>query len=260
MTTYTSQKNMRKCQFCDSILAPSTPAERPVCKAIECLHKWQRLQHKNHLEQERQKKMQLEQELTKLLKLHTKDDHAPVLCRTPSQNGTNVAVSSKRREAHANHLQRLIDTFEDSNFEPAYTAPHRLLKEPPTSQLLTAACGNCQGSCCTQGYKFNAFIDHFTLKKVEDHNSTQDMADIKQQYMNHIPELNIEDSCIYHTSDGCSLDVSLRAPICGDFYCEGLRALASNDHQISVDRVLFVSLDDQSIVNTSLIENLPKVF
>ena len=42
-------------------------------------------------------------------------------------------------------------------------------------------------------------------------------------YVERVPEVGYEDSCIFHGKHGCTLDRSLRSDVCNSYFCGGLQ-------------------------------------
>ena len=47
---------------------------------------------------------------------------------------------------------------------------------------------------------------------------------VLQLYLDRVPAVAYQDSCIFHGKHGCTLDRSLRADVCNSYYCGGLGA------------------------------------
>ena len=42
-------------------------------------------------------------------------------------------------------------------------------------------------------------------------------------YIDRVPEVGYEGSCIFHGKQGCTLDRSLRSDVCNGYFCGGLQ-------------------------------------
>ena len=52
--------------------------------------------------------------------------------------------------------------------------------------------------------------------------SELDVRAVLQLYVDRVPEVGYEDSCIFHGKQGCTLDRSLRSDVCNNYFCGGL--------------------------------------
>jgi hypothetical protein len=76
-----------------------------------------------------------------------------------------------------------------------------------------AACSLCKGWCCRNG-EDNAFLDETTMASVRCARSALNVRAVLRLYVERVPEVGYEDSCIFHGKQGCTLDRSLRSDVC----------------------------------------------
>lgn len=143
-----------------------------------------------------------------------------------------VSLSESRRAAFVAHLNAVLDEgFDDTDgvptppeTDPQYTT--RLAEEAPEPMVLNAACIACQGDCCLMGGDRHAFLTVETIRcqRWKDPSVTKD--ELQGAYLSRIPETSTVGSCVYHGSQGCTLDRPLRADICNSFQCPARRDLA----------------------------------
>jgi len=50
-----------------------------------------------------------------------------------------------------------------------------------------------------------------------------DVPAVLRLYIERVPEVGYEDSCIFHGKQGCTLDRSLRSDVCNSYFCGGLQ-------------------------------------
>ena len=53
--------------------------------------------------------------------------------------------------------------------------------------------------------------------------SALDVRAVLRLYVERVPEVGFEDSCIFHGKQGCTLDRSLRSDVCNSYFCSGLQ-------------------------------------
>jgi hypothetical protein len=156
-----------------------------------------------------------------------------------------------------NHLQSLIDRATALPISPAVD------QEPVTESAsiqdarLQAASGNacacCQGSCCRGGAYTHAYLGVETLQRYRAAHPDQSPRQVLAAYMRHISDETCEGSCVYQRADGCSLPREMRANICNDFYCGGLREFRENVPTKGPVRGFFVATTDDAIQRAALV-------
>jgi hypothetical protein len=57
-------------------------------------------------------------------------------------------------------------------------------------------------------------------------------------YVERVPPVSYEGSCIFHGKQGCTLDRSLRSDVCNSYFCGGLQSYLSSD-EAPVPTVIF---------------------
>ena len=125
------------------------------------------------------------------------------------------AVSGRRRQAHAVHLDTIIAQA------PARTdsAPALSPEAQGSGGLPGRLCGACGGGCCTAGGEKSAYLTPSTIRRVLDADLSQTPAALKAAYLAHVPERAVSRSCLYHTREGCALPRPLRSDTCNHFAC-----------------------------------------
>ncbi len=54
-----------------------------------------------------------------------------------------------------------------------------------------------------------------------------DMRAVLRLYVERVPDVGYDGSCIFHGKSGCTLDRSMRSDVCNSYYCGGLQAYMS---------------------------------
>lgn len=93
-----------------------------------------------------------------------------------------------------------------------------------------AVCSACHGACCYHGGQHAAFLDEDTIGVYAAEHPGLTAAEIAAAYLQHVPDLHFEGSCVYHTNRGCNLPRTMRAPICNLYECRGLKMARERDH------------------------------
>jgi hypothetical protein len=105
------------------------------------------------------------------------------------------------------------------------------------ARVAGTACGLCEGWCCRHGGN-DAYLDGYTMARVRRDKPDLDAGALVRLYSNRVPAAAYEGSCIFHGSNGCTLDRSLRADICNSYFCGGLTAYLSDGDEDSPRIVL----------------------
>ncbi len=58
---------------------------------------------------------------------------------------------------------------------------------------------------------------------------TLDARTVLQLYVERVPAMGYEDSCLFHGKQGCTLDRSLRSDLCNAYFCGGLQTYLTSD-------------------------------
>ncbi len=127
----------------------------------------------------------------------------------------------------------------------------------PPLAILERACALCGGFCCSQGGN-TAYQDAESMARFMASHPDLEPSEVADAYVARIPRITCEDSCIFHTAEGCGLPRELRARICNTFECVGLRQLRERlpaagplpvflvaEEASRVVRYAFVSLNDE---------------
>jgi Fe-S-cluster containining protein len=85
-----------------------------------------------------------------------------------------------------------------------------------------AACSLCQGWCCRNGAD-DAFLDEPTIARVRHAGLAPDTCSLLRLYIERVPAVGYDGSCIFHGKQGCRLDRSQRSDICNTYFCGGLQ-------------------------------------
>ena len=149
------------------------------------------------------------------------DDCHPVI--VPRNDKSVVAVSPERVRRLREHL---IETLHEMRTAKPWVRSITSARRAPTgfpARVAQTACALCKGWCCRNGDD-DGFLDDLTLKRLRV--AMPDMTDgaILRLYLARVPAAAYRNSCIFHGKHGCTLDRSLRADICNNYFCGGLGA------------------------------------
>jgi len=147
------------------------------------------------------------------------DDNAlPVM--VPRNDKPLAQVGADRVRRFREHVVKAMRDARTLKCTAAHWSPQ------PTGFAATVAgvaCGLCKGSCCGHGAD-DAYLDGHTMARVRSDMPELDARAVVRLYLKRVPSVAYEGSCIFHGSEGCTLERSLRADICNSYFCRGLTA------------------------------------
>ncbi len=151
------------------------------------------------------------------------DEAQPVMV---PRNGKGLApVSPERVRRLRGHLERLSGAARD----PDTLAPVRPEPDGFAAEVARAACTLCQGWCCKNGGD-DAFLDERTIARTRHAYLASDPDAVPRMYLELVPEIGYEGSCIFHGKQGCTLTRAMRSDVCNSYFCGGLQSyLTSGD-------------------------------
>lgn len=172
----------------------------------------------------------------------------------PASTRRSVALTATRRRLFREHLETLLLHLtlpplpsratqlphEHADVTPRY-------REPP---VVDAACSTCRGYCC-HGGGVKAYIDDDTLLRFAGANPSLDDKGILHAYLSRLPRRSMQDSCVFHGTQGCTLPRDMRSATCNHYQCDGLQQL----RQLKVAPVLITAASDTDVVRCSVFEN-----
>jgi hypothetical protein len=166
---------------------------------------------------------------------------APIEITVPHQNRPLEPPSPERIRRLRRHL---VESLRDLR---SAKRPDRMVRPRAPAELgseqqeiLRAGCSACQGHCCLGGGE-HAWLDERTMARVRREQPELSPRALIAAYVRQIAEVSYAGSCLFHGIAGCTLDATLRAALCFDYYCDGLRSFLnrSPNQPRSNPRVVF---------------------
>ena len=65
-----------------------------------------------------------------------------------------------------------------------------------------------------------------------------DARAVLRLYVERVPEVGYEGSCIFHGKQGCTLDRSLRSDVCNSYFCGGLQAYITSGDTVTPTMII----------------------
>jgi len=138
----------------------------------------------------------------------------------PESPAAVVRLPEERKQAHAALLAELCTASAQAEISSSGCC------EPPIPEapvpLGVCVCRVCRGVCCHWG-KDHAFLDGATIGRFVARSGASIPRAIVRAYAVFLPETSVEGGCIYQAADGCALPRWMRAPLCNDYRCQGLK-------------------------------------
>jgi hypothetical protein len=132
---------------------------------------------------------------------------------------------------------------------PSDQEPHGFAGE-----VARAACTLCQGWCCRGGEE-HAYIDGRTMARVRRARPELDARGVIRLYEAHIPAQGYSNGCIFQGAQGCTLDRSLRADLCNQFFCTGIAGYLKA--RITPPRVAVIASDGKGEARCTVVDGGP---
>ena len=162
------------------------------------------------------------------------DEAQPVI--VPRNDRSLVPTSPERIRRLREHLGRLFISMRRA--EPASMV--RAGPEGFAARVANTACSLCQGWCCLNG-EDDAFLDEATLAREPP--GLMSAAEVTEMYVERVPGVGYENSCIFHGAKGCTLDRSMRSDVCNSYFCHGLHSFIASVEQAGPTVVISGELD-----------------
>ena len=136
----------------------------------------------------------------------------------PGFDAPLVPVAAGRREAFAAHVHELLADLKT----PARAARKAGPAPPPEVPDVSTGCALCRGFCCRTGGN-EAYLNPKTLARVWSEHAHMTADDLVAAYLEAVPDLAFEHSCVFHAEYGCNLPRAMRSTVCHDYQCTPLR-------------------------------------
>jgi hypothetical protein len=149
------------------------------------------------------------------------DDSQPVM--VPRNNKALVPTSHERVRRLRKHLVTALRALRTMADPGRGASPPRPEPEGFAGRVVRTACTLCEGFCCRNG-EDDAFLDDQTIARVRRARPALDARAVVRLYVERVPDVGYESSCIFHGKQGCTLDRSLRSDVCNAYFCGGLHA------------------------------------
>ena len=169
------------------------------------------------------------------LKAVADDDSLPVM--VPRNDKTAVPISRERVRRLRKHLIVILRELRMIKDPQHSVSPLRPEPEGFAARVTRTACSLCKGWCCTNGAD-HAYLDQVTISRVRRARLPLDVRAVLRLYIDRMPEVGYEGSCIFHGKQGCTLDRSLRSDVCNSYFCGGLQVYLTGGDTVTPTMII----------------------
>ena len=249
------------CAMCGKTLSVHERASGETCGSAKCKN--------DHLRAEVQVEYRRQQALREralavekmLAQTHAMDlTGKRVLGILPSMDRRLKKLPKRRLGVFVDRLMRIISqaaavrygTSEHEVAVSGYDTPLQATEQQLA--VLGNGCAVCRGHCCIQG-GVHAFLHVETILAYMDRNPNQRPRHVLQAYLSRIRNRSYEDSCVYHSENGCELPREMRSKICNVYLCEGQSKVLFNLKESSISKAFVVAVSEQEPVRAAIIDH-----
>jgi len=163
------------------------------------------------------------------------DDSLPVMVLRNDK--PTVPISAERVRRLRKHLVVTLRALRKLKSSEHFVSPLQAEPEGFAGRVARTACSLCKGWCCKNGDD-HAFLDETTLARVRSARPALDVGAVLRLYVERVPEVGYENSCIFHGKQGCTLDRSLRSDVCNSYFCGGLHDYMAGGDAATPTRII----------------------
>jgi hypothetical protein len=163
------------------------------------------------------------------------DDSLPVM--VPRNDKAVVPISRERVRRLRKHLVETLWGLRTMKGREHSISPLRPEPEGFAGRVARTACSLCKGWCCKNGAD-DAFLDEATMARVRRARVALDPRAVLQLYIERVPEVGYEGSCIFHGKQGCTLDRTLRSDVCNSYFCGGLQGYMTGGNAVTPTMII----------------------
>ena len=135
-------------------------------------------------------------------------DHDSLPVMVPRNDKAAGPISPERVRRLRKHLIVALRALRTMKNPEQSVSPLRPEPEGFAARVARTACSLCKGWCCGNGGD-HAFLDERTMTRVRCARLELDMHAVLRLYLERVPEVGYEASCIFHGRQGCTLDPHL---------------------------------------------------
>ena len=239
------------CRICEQTLTPEQVASGGICGAMRC--EMQRVQNatrgvfqrnwQTYVGRQRDAVQAAGLEIAAAAaRLGAGPDEVAVGV-VPRQERPLVPLPPERRDAFLMHLDEIIEEA-FAQGAPDLDISIRENEEAPELPLIDATCASCQGKCCFLGGPANAFLKSANIQQFRLRHPEATPESIRTHYLEKLPEVSVQHSCVYHGPTGCVLDRTERGDVCNRYHCNPQTQLLLRVREMKATKAVIVATED----------------
>ena len=168
---------------------------------------------------------------------------AAKVVQIPFKRDDLVPVETRVHKGLRDHIAGLMEAEADSLNYDNRLADDEVGGQPATAKptsWMAATCETCQGSCCSYGGNYNAYLKKDAIDRAARYLGTRSLHQVIQAYIDHVPDQHVNQSCFYHTRKGCALPREMRSTTCNEHQCSALKSLSNLMGKLDPETALLV--------------------
>lgn len=171
------------------------------------------------------------------------EDDDSLVVMVPRNQKALVPTSPERVRRLRMHLVESLRALRTMKDPERSASPLRPAPDGFAGRVARTACSLCRGWCCKGGGD-HAYLDERTMARVRHARLELDARAVLRLYVDRVPAVGYEGSCVFHGAKGCTLDRSLRSDVCNSYYCGGLGTYVT-DGDTTTDVVVIAGEGDK---------------
>jgi hypothetical protein len=149
------------------------------------------------------------------------DAFGPQAVMVPLNRKMLAPTSAERVRRLRRHLIESLRAMRTMKDPKGSASPLRPEPDAFIGRVASTACSLCKGFCCKGGGD-HGYLDERVMARVRHARPELDARAVMRLYVERVPEVGYEGSCVFHGAKGCTLDRSLRSDVCNSYFCLGL--------------------------------------
>lgn len=246
------------CAFCDARLDVHQAVRGGICDHPACRKqqavKWAAQRREAEVADVRQAASDFRARVAPALGVS--DPNSLALAIVPNFQRPVIKTAPSRQAEFRAHLLRVVrQAFEEKLDAAGVSALAEELSEAvaatPGFPEGHAACATCRGFCCRTGGT-HAYLNATVIRSHLVRHPGLRPAEVIRAFLKKLPAKTFDHSCVYHGRHGCALPREMRASLCNQFQCAGLKELHDTLDTNGPRPVLIVTHDGEKIRRSTL--------
>lgn len=256
--------NAQTCPVCGVTLSVNEQASGKTCPLQRCKDEYLRAQLRRQSEESHQLQLRAEQYRDSVCQKNLLEAGKTDVCVLPANIQRLNSLPEKRIRLFRDRLIGVISDAMAARYGESRVSDQEadceLGNEASTTDdpaIVGHACATCRGECCSQGGD-HAFLQPEVIARYMDSFPRQRPIEILATFMSYLPRKTYQGSCVYHGATGCGLPRKMRASLCNDFQCDGLKKMCAQISCSEEPEVFAVAVNGTEIVRAAKISSIDR--